>query len=163
MGLTASLDIGSEKMAMAVAGVDNRGDCHLTGIKMIASQGVKEGVITDKAKVKSYVQYLLRELVRDKQVNVLNVSLSGKALRMGEQRVSVSLQRKTVKEADLVRAENKSIEQVKEIFLTVFLFAHGYASIIANNSLVYDEELIKSHLERAYRGAVLAVQEEKVE
>ena len=56
-----------------------------------------------------------------------------------------------------------SIEQVKEIFLTVFLFAHGYASIIANNSLVYDEELIKSHLERAYRGAVLAVQEEKVE
>ena len=53
-----------------------------------------------------------------------------------------------------------SIEQVKEIFLTVFLFAHGYASIIANNSLVYDEELIKSHLERAYRGAVLAVQEE---
>ena len=53
-----------------------------------------------------------------------------------------------------------SIEQVKEIFLMVFLFAHGYASIIANNSLVYDEELIKSHLERAYRGAVLAVQEE---
>ena len=53
-----------------------------------------------------------------------------------------------------------SIEQVKEIFLTVFLFAHGYASIIANNSLFYDEELIKSHLERAYRGAVLAVQEE---
>ena len=44
-----------------------------------------------------------------------------------------------------------SIEQVKEIFLTVFLFAHGYASIIANNSLEYDEELIKSHLERAYK------------
>lgn len=36
-----------------------------------------------------------------------------------------------------------SIEQVKEIFLMVFLFAHGYASIIANNSLAYDEELIK--------------------
>ena len=53
-----------------------------------------------------------------------------------------------------------SIEQVKEIFITVFLFAHGYASIIANNSLEYDEELIKSHLERAYRGAVSAVQEE---
>lgn len=53
-----------------------------------------------------------------------------------------------------------SIEQVKEIFLTVFLFAHGYASIIANNSLEYDEELIKSHLEWAYRGAILATQEE---
>ena len=51
-----------------------------------------------------------------------------------------------------------SIEQVKEIFITVFLFAHGYAGIIANNSLEYDEELIKTHLERAYRGAILAVQ-----
>lgn len=53
-----------------------------------------------------------------------------------------------------------SIDQVKEIFITIFLFAHGYASIIANNSLEYDEELIKSHLERAYRGSILAVREE---
>ena len=53
-----------------------------------------------------------------------------------------------------------STEQVKEIFLTIFLFAHGYASMIANNSLKYDEELIKTHLERAYRGAILATQEE---
>ena len=55
-----------------------------------------------------------------------------------------------------------SIDQVKEIFITVFLFAHGYASIIANNSLEYDEELIKSHLERAYRGAIWEVQERLV-
>ena len=54
-----------------------------------------------------------------------------------------------------------SIEQVKEIFITIFLFAHGYASITANNSLEYDGELIKSHLERAYRGAILAAQEKR--
>lgn len=53
-----------------------------------------------------------------------------------------------------------SIAQVKEIFLTIFLFAHGYASIIANNSLEYDEKLIKAHLERAYHGALLASQED---
>lgn len=53
-----------------------------------------------------------------------------------------------------------SIEQVKEIFMTVFLFAHGYASIIANNSLKYDEKIIKSQLEMAYRGAKLAAQGE---
>lgn len=52
------------------------------------------------------------------------------------------------------------IEQTKKVFLTVFLFAHGYASIIANNSLKYDEEIISSHLDRAYRGAILAVQDE---
>ena len=53
-----------------------------------------------------------------------------------------------------------NIEQTKKVFLTISLFAHGYASIIANNSLEYDEELIKSHIEQAYRGAILAVQEE---
>ncbi len=52
------------------------------------------------------------------------------------------------------------MEQTKKVFLTVFLFAHGYASIIANNSLKYDEELIYSHLKQAYRGAILAAQEE---
>lgn len=52
------------------------------------------------------------------------------------------------------------MEQTKGVFLTVFLFAHGYASIIANNSLKYDEELINSQLEQAYRGAILAAREE---
>ena len=54
-----------------------------------------------------------------------------------------------------------SAEQVKEIFVTVFLFAHGYASIIANNSLKYDEETVKAHLERAYKGAKSTAREEK--
>ncbi|MFR8178052.1 MAG: hypothetical protein ACLVB5_13645 [Christensenellales bacterium] len=53
------------------------------------------------------------------------------------------------------------MEQTKTVFVTVFLFAHGYASIIANNSLKCDEDTINSHLERAYRGAILAAQEEK--
>ena len=52
------------------------------------------------------------------------------------------------------------MEQTKKVFLTVFMFAHGYASIIANNSLKYDEELINSQLEQAYKGAILAAQEE---
>ena len=56
-------------------------------------------------------------------------------------------------------ALNLRIEQTKEIFLTIFLFAHGYASLIANNALKYDEEVINSHLEQAYRGAILAARE----
>ncbi len=51
-------------------------------------------------------------------------------------------------------------EQTKKVFLTVFLFAHGYASIIANNALKCDWEIISSQLERAYRGAILAAREE---
>ena len=59
------------------------------------------------------------------------------------------------------RALGIGLEQMKKVFLTVFLFAHGYAGIIANNSLIYDEELINSQLNQAYRGAILAAQEEE--
>lgn len=52
------------------------------------------------------------------------------------------------------------MEQTKRVFLTVFLFAHGYASMLVNNSLQYDEKQIEADLERAYRGAILAVKEE---
>lgn len=57
-------------------------------------------------------------------------------------------------------AMNMSLSQTKDIFVTLAMFVHGYASIIANNSLEYDEELIKLHLERVYTGAVLAAQAE---
>lgn len=59
-------------------------------------------------------------------------------------------------------AAGMDMEQTKKVFLTVFLFVHGYASIIANNSLEYDEEIINAQLERAYRGAILAAREETV-
>lgn len=58
-------------------------------------------------------------------------------------------------------AMEMDMEQTKEVFLTIALFAHGYASIIANNSMEYDEKVVAKHLEQAYRGAVLAVQNEK--
>jgi AcrR family transcriptional regulator len=54
-----------------------------------------------------------------------------------------------------------SMEKTRQVFLTVALFAHGYASIIANNGLEYDETLVAKHLEQAWNGAFLAaVQEE---
>lgn len=55
---------------------------------------------------------------------------------------------------------NMNTEQTKEVFITLALFVHGYASIIVNNSLEYDENLISTHLKRVYAGAVLAIQEE---
>ena len=53
-------------------------------------------------------------------------------------------------------------ERTRQVFLTVALFAHGYASIIANNALEYDEALIAEHLERTWNGAVLAAAQEEV-
>ena len=61
------------------------------------------------------------------------------------------------------QAMQLSMQQTKEIFITIALFAHGYASIIANNSLEYDEKVITTHLKRTYHGAILAIQEEQNE
>lgn len=58
-------------------------------------------------------------------------------------------------------AMRMSLEQTKEVFVTLAMFVHGYASIIANNSLEYDEKTVAADLERAYRGAVLAEKEEE--
>ena len=58
------------------------------------------------------------------------------------------------------RAMAINMEQTKEVFVTLALFVHGYASIIANNSLEYDETLITTHLERVYTGAILTLKEE---
>ena len=55
---------------------------------------------------------------------------------------------------------NLNIEQTKEVFVTLALFVHGYASIIINNSLEYNEKIIELHLERVYAGAILAIQEQ---
>ncbi len=49
-----------------------------------------------------------------------------------------------------------SRRKTRELFITVALFAHGYASIIANNHLAFDEKLIAEQLERAWNGALLA-------
>ena len=61
----------------------------------------------------------------------------------------------------VMQAEMKLNEpQTKEIFLTLALFVHGYASILANNSMEFDQEAAAAHLERVYKGAVLALREE---
>lgn len=55
---------------------------------------------------------------------------------------------------------NLDLERTKEVFVTLFMFVHGYASLIANNSIKYDEKLISRQLERVYRGAVMSIKEE---
>ncbi len=60
------------------------------------------------------------------------------------------------------RGMNLDLNRTKEVFITLAMFVHGYASMIANNSLAFDEKLIAKHLERVYAGAVSAIQEEKV-
>lgn len=110
MGLIATLDMGSEKMVMALAALDSNGDCRLTGIKFTASQGVQRGVITDQAKAQTCIRSLMNELLKDREIDTLNISLSGLAVKMAERKVNIPLQRKVVENGDLVRAEMKCAE-----------------------------------------------------
>lgn len=61
------------------------------------------------------------------------------------------------------RATGLNTQKTKKIFLLIAMFAHGYASMLANNSLEYDENVIMAHLELAYKGAFMAVMEENYE
>lgn len=53
-----------------------------------------------------------------------------------------------------------TIEQAKVAFRSLFLFVHGYASMLANNSMEYDEEIISSDLQRILTGTMNALKEE---
>ena len=48
------------------------------------------------------------------------------------------------------------VEQAREMFLTFFCVAHGLASLLANNSMEYDEEQSKKMLENIFIGMAAA-------
>ncbi len=49
----------------------------------------------------------------------------------------------------------------REVFRTLALFVHGYASILANNSMPFDEKQAADQLERVFLGAVMAAGQEE--
>lgn len=53
--------------------------------------------------------------------------------------------------------------EVVEIFTTLFVFVHGYASMFANNEMIYNEELLITSLTKVFLGAVYAAKEVKSE
>ncbi|MEG2276945.1 MAG: cell division FtsA domain-containing protein [Odoribacter sp.] len=113
MGFTASLDMGSEKMVMALASTENNA-CRLTGIKIVASQGIERGIVKDKEKVRACIRGLMSELLKERDVDVMIVALSGDVLRISERRITVPLQKKVVEQNDLLRAEQRCIDGFEE-------------------------------------------------
>lgn len=57
----------------------------------------------------------------------------------------------------IAKTKNVSLEQARMIFKSLFLFAHGYASMFANNELVYDENAISADLELIFAGMLSAL------
>lgn len=49
--------------------------------------------------------------------------------------------------------------QVKEIFLSLFIYVQGYASMLANNTMTYDDKQLILQLTKVFYGAVYAAKE----
>lgn len=59
----------------------------------------------------------------------------------------------------LAQEADVTIDGAKEIFSTLFVFTHGYASLFANNEMAYDEELLITSLTKLLFGAICAAKE----
>lgn len=57
----------------------------------------------------------------------------------------------------IARSGNITLAQARVIFKSLFLFAHGYASMFANNDLEYDEETILSDLDLIFDSMLCAL------
>ena len=58
---------------------------------------------------------------------------------------------------------NLSPEQAKDVFMTLAMYVHGYASLMANNAFEFDESLVAAQLERTFVGAAMAARGEGTE
>ena len=54
------------------------------------------------------------------------------------------------------------LEATREVFSTLFIFGHGYASLYANNTMIYDEPNIMKALENIFYGAVYTAKGEQL-
>ena len=52
-----------------------------------------------------------------------------------------------------------TMDEAREIFTTLFVFVHGYASLYANNTMIYDELNVMKALEKIFYGAIYATKE----
>ena len=60
----------------------------------------------------------------------------------------------------LSKAADVSLPRAQAIFKLLFMCVHGYASMYANNSLEYDEEVIGVDLQRIFAGAIYGAKED---
>lgn len=59
------------------------------------------------------------------------------------------------------RETGLTLQQTKRLFMTVTLLVHGWASMLANNSMAYDEAEIVPTLAMAFNGMIGAMQMEE--
>ena len=61
----------------------------------------------------------------------------------------------------MMQAMGMTLEKTKEIFTSLAIFAHGYASLLANHYMEYEEASASEQLTRAFYGAAASAMEEE--
>ncbi len=56
-----------------------------------------------------------------------------------------------------------SQQEAGAVFRMVFMYVHGYASLLANNSMEYDEAALSDELRRTFFGAMASIKEDNNE
>lgn len=134
--VTASLDMGGEKMVMALASMEGSA-CRLLGIKTIASQGIEHGLIKDWEKVSGCIHVFMSEFVKDREIDVLNIVLPSEVLKIFEHRVTVPVQKRCVEAIDLFTASQYCSEDMKneqEVLVDMLPVAYNvdHRELVAN-------------------------------
>lgn len=63
----------------------------------------------------------------------------------------------------LQREVKVTADEAREIFTSLFVYVHGYASMLANNEMEYNEKRLAASLRKVFTGAVYAAKEGKNE
>lgn len=125
MDLVASLDIGSDKMVMAL-GEKGEEYCRLIGVESVPSEGVTRGRIVNTSKVKSCIRCLLERFKDVYEVNIdsLNITLPSSLLRQEEKLESCRFSRvQSIDEWNLTVLERRcrnTAMQLNEEIVDVF-------------------------------------------
>ena len=111
MELVAALDLGSDKIVVALASIDNRG-YKLESLKNMTSRGIEHGVIKDFSAVRNDVRDLLEDTLFNKNVSLLRVSLSVNVFNIQKHTVEYHLGRLPVTDIDLQKAQQKCLDSL---------------------------------------------------
>ena len=104
-GLIAAVDVGTTKVACAIANVDHMGKVQIRGFGLQESHGLKAGVVVDMDAVENSLVHAVHaaEQMAKETVKEIYVNISGNHLRSHNLNINVNIAGHAVDDADMKR------------------------------------------------------------
>ncbi len=161
-GLIAALDVGSTKICCLIAQATNNGSIRVSGVGHQASQGIKNGAITDMASAQNAILTAVSaaEEMAGERIREVILSVSGGNIRSRIFSTEQSISGREVNETDvrrlLARAGNLSFPTDQELLhcLPVGYTADGTRGIRDPRGIFADQLSVNVHLVTARAAAL---------